>query len=232
MDIEGLGEQRVQQFCELGLLSDIGDVYALDEQSLLAIDKFQQRSVRKLLDAIAGSRSRPLQRLLVGLNIRHLAGAGSQLLATHFGHLDAIAAASVDELAAVEGVGEIIATSVAEWFADPANQAVIAKLRVAGVSFEGPAPSELPQTLVGRSVVVTGTLPGLTRDEAEAAIKGRGGKSPGSVSKKTDALVVGAEPGASKVTKAAELGVPVLDAEGFRVLLETGTVPAPAGGTS
>ncbi len=232
MDIEGLGEQRVQQFCELGLLADVGDVYSLSESSLLAIDKFQQRSVRKLLDAIDGSRSRPLDRLLVGLNIRHLAGAGSQLLATHFGHLDAIAAASVDELAAVEGVGVIIATSVAEWFADPVNQEVVKKLRDAGVNFEGPAPSELPQNLVGLSVVVTGTLPGYTREQAEAAIKGRGGKSPGSVSKKTDALVVGDEPGASKVTKATELGVAVLDAEGFRVLLETGTVPAPAGGAS
>jgi len=232
MDIEGLGEQRVQQFCELGLLADMGDVYSLDEDALLAIDKFQQRSARKLLDAIDASRSRPLDRLLVGLNIRHLAGAGSQILATQFGHLDAIAAASVDELAAVEGVGGIIAASVADWFADPTNQAVIAKLRAAGVNFEGPAPSELPQNLTGLSIVVTGTLPGYTREEAEAAIKGRGGKSPGSVSKKTDALVVGVEPGASKVTKAAELGVPVLDAEGFRVLLETGTVPAPTGGAS
>jgi len=232
MDIEGLGEQRVQQFCELGLLADMGDIYSLSEEALLTIDKFQQRSVRKLLDAIDASRSRPLDRLLVGLNIRHLAGAGSQVLATHFGHLDAIAAASVEELAAVDGVGGIIAASVADWFADPTNQAVVAKLRVAGVNFEGPAPSELPQNLVGLSVVVTGTLPGYTRDEAEAAIKGRGGKSPGSVSKKTDALVVGTEPGASKVTKATELGVPVLDAEGFRVLLETGTVPAPAGGAS
>jgi DNA ligase (NAD+) len=129
-------------------------------------------------------------------------------------------------------VGGIIAASVADWFADPTNQAVIAKLRLAGVNFEGPAPSELPQNLTGLSIVVTGTLPGYTREEAEAAIKGRGGKSPGSVSKKTDALVVGVEPGASKVTKAAELGVPVLDAEGFRVLLETGTVPAPTGGAS
>lgn len=232
MDIEGLGEQRVQLFCELGLLADMGDVYSLDEDALLAIDKFQQRSARKLLDAIDASRSRPLDRLLVGLNIRHLAGAGSQILATQFGHLDAIAAASVDELAAVEGVGGIIAASVADWFADPTNQAVIAKLRAAGVNFEGPAPSELPQNLTGLSIVVTGTLPGYTREEAEAAIKGRGGKSPGSVSKKTDALVVGVEPGASKVTKAAELGVPVLDAEGFRVLLETGTVPAPTGGAS
>ena len=232
MDIEGLGEQRVQQFCELCLLADVGDVYSLTETALLDIDKFQDKSVAKLLAAIDGSRTQPLARLLVGLNIRHLAGAGSQLLAAHFGHLDAIAAASVEELAAVEGVGTTIATSVADWFGDATNQAVIAKLRAAGVNFEGPAPSELPQTLAGLIVVVTGTLPGFTRDQAEAAIKGRGGKSPASVSKKTTALVVGAEPGASKITKATELGVPVLDLAGFMVLLETGTVPAPPGGTS
>ena len=142
MDIEGLGEQRVQQFCELGLLRDMGDIYSLTEDALLAIDKFQLPSVRKLLDAIDTSRTRPLDKLLVGLNIRHLAGAGSQALAAHFGHLDAIAAASVDDLAAVEGVGTIIADSVARWFADPVNQAVVAKLRAAGVNLEGPAPSD------------------------------------------------------------------------------------------
>ncbi len=232
MDIEGLGEQRVQQFCELGLLADVGDVYSLTEAALLDIDKFQDKSVSKLLAAIDGSRSQPLARLLVGLNIRHLAGAGSQLLAAHFGHLDAIAGATIEELAAVEGVGSTIAASVADWFGDPTNQAVIAKLRAAGVNFEGPAPSELPQTLIGLTVVVTGTLPGFTRDQAEAAIKGRGGKSPSSVSKKTTALVVGDEPGASKVTRAAELGVPVLDLAGFMVLLDTGTVPTPSGGAS
>lgn len=232
MDIEGLGEQRVQQFCELGLLADVGDVYSLTEAALLDIDKFQDKSVSKLLAAIDGSRSQPLARLLVGLNIRHLAGAGSQLLAAHFGHLDAIAGATIEELAAVEGVGSTIASSVADWFGDPTNQAVIAKLRAAGVNFEGPAPSELPQTLIGLTVVVTGTLPGFTRDQAEAAIKGRGGKSPSSVSKKTTALVVGDEPGASKVTRAAELGVPVLDLAGFMVLLDTGTVPTPSGGAS
>ncbi len=231
MDIEGLGEQRVQQFCEMGLLADVGDIYSLTDSVLLGIDKFQDRSVAKLLAGIDASRSRPLDRLLVGLNIRHLAGAGSQLLAARFGHLDAIASATTEELAAVEGIGTTIATSVAAWFADPTNQAVVAKLRAAGVNFEGPAPSELPQTLTGLTIVVTGTLPGFTREQAEAAIKDRGGKSPGSVSKRTTALVVGEEPGASKVTKAAELGVPVLDAEGFMVLLDTGTVPAPSGGT-
>ena len=226
MDIEGLGEQRVQLFCELGLLADVADIYSLDPEMLKGLDKFADVSVQKLLDAIEGSKSRPLSNLLVGLNIRHLGGAGAVLLAEHFGHLDRIESASEDELAAVEGVGPIIAGSVHEWFADPGNRAIIAKLRSAGVNLQGPEASDLPQTLEGLIVVVTGTLDGYTRDEAEAAIKGRGGKSPGSVSKKTTAVVVGNGPGASKVAKAEELAIPILDEAGFLELLETGTLPS------
>lgn len=226
MDIEGLGEQRVQLFCELGLLADVADIYSLRADQLTGLDKFADVSVQKLLDAIEGSKTKPLANLLVGLNIRHLGGAGALALAEHFGHLDRIEQASEDELASVEGVGTIIARSVHEWFTDPANGAVIEKLRAAGVNFQGPEASDLPQTLAGLIVVVTGTLDGFTRDEAEAAIKGRGGKSPGSVSKKTTAVVIGAGPGASKVSKAEELGVPVLDEAGFLELLETGTLPS------
>ena len=226
MDIEGLGEQRVQLFCELGLLSDVADIYALDPERLKGLDKFADVSVQKLLDAIEGSKAKPLASLLVGLNIRHLGGAGSVALAEHFGHLDRIESASEEEIAGVEGLGSIIAASVHQWFADTTNRAVIEKLRAAGVNLQGPEASDLPQTLEGLIVVVTGTLDGFTRDEAEAAIKGRGGKSPGSVSKKTTAVVIGAGPGASKVTKAEELGVPVLDEAGFLELLETGTLPS------
>lgn len=225
MDIEGLGEQRVQLFCELGLLRDVGDVYSLEADRLQDLDKFRDVSVNKLLAAIDTSKSRPLANLLVGLNIRHLGGAGSVALATHFGHLDSIENASEEELAAVEGVGAVIARSVHDWFADDSNRAVVAKLRAAGVNFEGPVVSELPQNLVGLSVVVTGSLESFTRDEAEAAVKARGGKSPGSVSKKTTAVVVGSDPGASKVTKAEELGIPILDEAGFLHVLETGTLP-------
>ena len=226
MDIEGLGEQRVQLFCELGLLSDVADIYALDPERLKGLDKFADVSVQKLLDAIEGSKTKPLANLLVGLNIRHLGGAGSVALAEHFGHLDRIESASEEEIAGVEGLGSIIAASVHQWFADTTNRSVIEKLRAAGVNLQGPEASDLPQTLEGLIVVVTGTLDGFTRDEAEAAIKGRGGKSPGSVSKKTTAVVVGVGPGASKVAKAEELGVPVLDEAGFLELLETGTLPS------
>ena len=226
MDIEGLGEQRVQLFCELGLLADVADIYSLDPERLKGLDKFADVSVQKLLDAIEGSKTKPLANLLVGLNIRHLGGAGSVALAEHFGHLDRIESATEEEIAGVEGLGSIIAASVHQWFADPTNRAVIEKLRAAGVNLQGPEASDLPQTLEGLIVVVTGTLDGFTRDEAEAAIKGRGGKSPGSVSKKTTAVVIGAGPGASKVTKAEDLGIPILDEAGFLVLLETGTLPS------
>ncbi len=133
--------------------------------------------------------------------------------------------ASEAELATTDGVGPIIAASIVRWFADAANRAFVDKLRAAGVEFGRVEVSRLPQNLTGKAVVVTGTLAGFTREQAEAAIKDRGGKSPGSVSAKTFAVVVGVEPGASKVTKATELGVPVLDETGFQVLLDTGELP-------
>ena len=225
MDVEGLGEQRVRLFCHLDLLADVADIYSLDADDLSGIEGFGEVSVGNLLGAIEASKARPLANLLVGLNIRHLGGAGSRALAASFGHLDRIEAASSDALAAVDGVGPIIADAVAEWFADHSNRLVVQKLRDAGVNMEGPAAPELLQNLVGCSVVVTGTLDGFTRDEAEAAIKGRGGKSPSSVSKKTTAVVVGDDPGASKLHKAADLSVPVIDEAGFTHLLATGEVP-------
>ena len=156
-----------------------------------------------------------------------MGGAVAELLATNFGHLDRLAQATEEELAAVDGVGPVIAAAVAAWFADDANRAIVDKLRTAGLNLEGPviADHDAEPVLEGKSVVVSGTLAGYTRDEAAAAITARGGKSPGSVSKKTFALVVGAEPGASKVTKAEEAGVPVLDEEGFAHLLRTGELP-------
>jgi DNA ligase (NAD+) len=136
--------------------------------------------------------------------------------------MDALMAASREDLAAVEGLGPIIAASVHDFFRHERTRAVIEKLRAGGVNFAGPEPEDVEQTLVGMSIVVTGTLDGYSRDDAEAAIKRRGGKSPGSVSNKTTAVVVGAAPGASKVTKAEELGVPILDEAGFDRLLATG----------
>jgi len=149
----------------------------------------------------------------------------SESLAAEFGTLDAIASASNDQLASVEGVGDVIAQSVSSWFTKVENKAIVDKLRSAGVDFGRVERSSEPQTLVGKAVVVTGTLANYSRDGAEDAIKSRGGKSPGSVSAKTFAVVVGSEPGASKVTKAEQLGIPMLDEKGFEHVLATGELP-------
>jgi DNA ligase (NAD+) len=228
MDIEGLGEQRVRLLDASGFVKDPGDIYALTPEQLLELDSFADISARNLVGAIDASRSRPLTSLLTGLGIRHLGPIGATALARAFGHLDRIVAAPVDELAAVESVGPVIAASVRLFFDIEANRAVVEKLRAGGVNFEGPAAPAFPQTLAGMSVVVTGTLVAFSRDGAEAAIKDRGGKSPGSVSKKTTAVVLGESPGASKLEKAIELGVPVLDEAQFVQLLEDGLLPAAA----
>ncbi|MGQ0430830.1 MAG: NAD-dependent DNA ligase LigA [Microthrixaceae bacterium] len=225
LDIEGLGEQRVRQLIELGLVRDVADIYSIDWDVLRPLDGWGELSITNLQQAIEASRHQPLSRLLVGLNIRHLGPAGAEALAAARGHLDRIIDADVDALAAVEGVGPVIAGAVHEWFADEDHRDIVERLRAAGVNLEGPEVVDVPQTLAGMTVVVTGTLEGYNREEVEAAIKLRGGKSPGSVSKKTTAVVVGEGPGASKLTKATELGVPVIDEAAFVTLLETGELP-------
>jgi DNA ligase (NAD+) len=231
MDIEGLGEQRVQLLVDHGRLADVADLYAFTAETFEGLEGFAALSVANLLGAIDDSRSRPLSRVLIGLGIRHLGQVGSVALARALGDIDAIMGASEDTLAAVEGVGPVIASSVSRWFASALNRSVIERLRHAGVTLTEPGhdadgPSALlPQTLAGKSVVVSGTLDGFTREEAEEAVIARGGKSPGSVSKKTFALVVGDAPGASKVTKAEQLGIPVVEGPGFAALLETGELP-------
>jgi DNA ligase (NAD+) len=225
MDIEGLGEQRVQEFASLGLLRDIGDVYALDWERIGDLEGFGEVSVRNLRGAIEASKDRPLQKLLVGLNIRHLGPTGAQALARAFGDLDAIMAADVEALAAADGVGPTIAASVRAWFDEPSNREVVEKLRAAGLDFGKVEAPTAPQVLAGMSIVVTGTLEGFSREDAELAITSRGGKSPGSVSKKTTAVVIGEAPGQAKVTKAEELKVPVLDEAAFVALLDSGELP-------
>ena len=230
MDIEGLGEKSVGLFLDRGLLVDVGDIYALTGRAdeLRALDRYGEVSIQNLLSAIEGSKSRPLGNLLFGLNIRHVGGTVGQILAKAFRSLDALLAAGEPQIAEVEGVGPIIARSVVEWCARPEHRALIERLRVAGVNFEGPAAPAVEQTLTGMSIVVTGSLAAFSRDGAEEAITSRGAKSPSSVSKKTTALVVGADPGASKVTKAEAAGVPVLDEAAFLHLLETGDLPGPS----
>jgi DNA ligase (NAD+) len=224
MDIEGLGEKTVFALSDLGLVGDVGDLYSLTMEQLLQVDGFAEMSATNLLRAIDESKNRPLPKLLTALGIKHLGPAASESLARAFGSLDRIAEASADELSAIDGVGEVIAASITAWFDKKEHRAIIDKLRRTGVAFGNVTVSNLPQTLVGKAVVVTGTVPGFSREGAESAIKDRGGKSPGSVSAKTFCVVVGEAPGASKVTKAAELGIPVVSANGFQRLLDTGTL--------
>jgi DNA ligase (NAD+) len=225
MDVEGFGERTVRQFLELGLLSDVADIYAITAEDLSAIEGFGEVSITNLLGAIEVSRERPLASLLVGLDIRHVGPSTAEALATTFGHLDQIAEASEEAIAAVEGLGATIATSVHEFFQSASTQALVEKLRDAGVNLEGPEVLDIPKTLEGKSVVVTGSLDAFTRESVVEAIKARGGKSPGSVSKKTTAVVVGESPGASKTAKAEEVGVPVINEAQFVHLLETGELP-------
>jgi DNA ligase (NAD+) len=233
MDIEGLGEQRVQLFADLGLLNDVADLYTFTAGTLDGLEGFGPLSIANLLGAIDHSRSQPLHRVLIGLGIRHLGQVGSIALARSQGDVDAIMSADEESLAVVDGVGPVIAASVVRWFASAVNRSVVERLRSAGVNLTEPsravstADAESPQTLAGKSVVVTGTLEGWTREGAEEAILARGGKSPGSVSKKTFALVVGESPGASKVTKAEQAGVPVVEGTAFGRLLESGELPSP-----
>jgi len=225
MDIDGLGEQQIATFLDKGLLRDVADIYYLDFDRIAELPGYGETSVSNLRNAIEASKGRPLANLLFGLNITHLGSAGAELLADAFGSLDALMDASIEELSAVDGIGPVIAGSVHAFFSDEANRALVRRLVEAGVNPRGPERPKLPQTLAGKAVVVSGTLEGYSRDGAQEAIKARGGKSPGSVSKKTFALVVGDSPGASKVARAAELGVPVVPAEGFEHLLETGELP-------
>jgi DNA ligase (NAD+) len=224
MDIEGLGEKRVVQLTSAGLLADPGDIYTLTYDALMALEGFADISARNLLDAVETSKSRPLPNLLIGLSIRHLGGRGAEVLAEAFGSLDRIMEATEEEMAVTPGVGPVIAKSVHEFFALDRNRAVVEKLHAAGVNFQGVARSTLPPTLAGKAVVVTGTLESMSREKAVEAVKARGGASPGSVSKKTAYLVAGTEPGAAKVTKAQECGVPVIDEAAFLRLLESGDV--------
>ena len=232
MDIEGLGEQRVQLLVDHGLLDDVADLYSFGTDTFAGLEGFAAVSIANLLGAIDASRARPLSRVLIGLGIRHLGQVGSIALARALGGIDAIIGADEASLAGVDGVGPIIAASVVRWFASDVNRSVVDRLRAAGVNLVEPGGGAagrsvgVPQTMAGTSVVVTGTLEGFTREEAEEAIIARGGKSPGSVSSKTLALVVGESPGASKVTRAEQLGVPIVEGADFPTLLETGELPS------
>lgn len=227
LDIEGLGEQTVVTLYERGLVTDPADLFRLSADDLIGLEGFAEKSANSLVAEINAARDSPLARLLIGLGIEHLGPTASELLARRFGSLDDVMTAGDEQLAAIDGIGPIIAASVRSYFDDDDNAALVKRLRDAQVRFDRvDGELDAPQVLAGKSVVVTGNLDGwhLSRDEAKAAIKARGGKSPGSVNKSTFALIAGAGAGQAKLDKAAEFGVPVLDDNGLRTLLAAGTV--------
>jgi len=227
LDIEGLGYEAAIALLQAGVIADEGDLFTLTEDDLLRTELFRTKAGglsangARLLANLDKAKAAPLWRVLVALSIRHVGPTAARALATEFGGLDAITSASTEQLAAVEGVGQTIAAAVTEWFTVDWHRAIVDKWRAAGVRMADERDASVPRTLEGLTIVVTGSLAGFSRDDAKEAIVTRGGKAAGSVSKKTAYVVAGDSPG-SKYDKAIELGVPVLDEDGFRKLLADG----------
>ena len=227
LDIDVLGFEAAVALLSSGLIVDEGDLFSLTVDDLIKSEFFTKKdgtlgaNAEKFLTALEGAKSRPLWRVLVALSIRHVGPTAAQSLAKSFGSIEAISKASVQELAGVDGVGEIIAQSVLEWFDVDWHQEIIRKWSAAGVSMVETFVNTNPQTLAGLTLVVTGSLESFTRDGVDEVITLHGGKSSGSVSKKTSFVVVGDSPG-SKATKAAELGVRMLNEAQFKELLAHG----------
>ncbi|MDP4653331.1 MAG: NAD-dependent DNA ligase LigA [Candidatus Nanopelagicales bacterium] len=227
LDIDVLGYEATSALLEDKLIVDESDIFDLDSKKLSKSEFFKKKdgtlgaNAEKLLEALNEAKQRPLWRILVALSIRHVGPTAAQGLANHFGSIAKIASASAEELASVDGVGSVIAESVKEFFAQEWRAQIVAKWAKAGVRMEGVSSSDKAQTLKGMTLVVTGSLESFTRDSVNEAIIERGGKVSSSVSKKTDYVVVGSEPG-SKASKAAELGVATLDEKSFIELLKNG----------
>ena len=222
MDIEGLGGKLVDQLVEHHVIRTLPDLYRLGLVSLLALERMAEKSAHNVLAALHKSKQTTLPRFLFGLGIRHVGEATAKDLARHFGSLDAIMDATEEQLLQVNEVGPVVARSLRLFFDQPHNREVVEQLRACGVTWEEGAPAERAvQPLAGMTVVITGTLPSLSREEAKERLEAAGAKVAGSVSKKTTYVVAGAEAG-SKLTKAQELGVPVLDEAGLLQLLATG----------
>jgi DNA ligase (NAD+) len=221
MDITGIGERQAQLFVEKGLIKDVADLYALRAEMFEGMEGFGEKRIANLLAAIEQSKGRPLQRLIVGLGIRFVGEVAAAALAARFGSLDGLLAAAPEQIVAIDGIGPVVANSVAQFFSLEVNRALLEKLKAAGVNpvADTAALAPLGDQLAGKTFVITGTLPTLSREQAAALIAAHGGKVTGSVTKKTSYLVAGADPGGSKISKAQEVGVPVLDEEGLRALI-------------
>ena len=233
LDIEGLGYEAGVALLQAQVITSEGDLFSLTGDDLLRTELFRTKAGelsangKRLLVNLDKAKSAPLWRVLVALSIRHVGPTAARALATEFGDIDAIVSASVEQLAAVEGVGVTIADAVTEWFSVDWHREIVDKWRAAGVRMADERDDSVPRTLAGLTIVVTGSLAGFSRDDAKEAIVARGGKAAASVSKKTAYVVAGDSPG-SKYDKAVELGVPILDEDGFRRLLEDGPPDAAA----
>jgi DNA ligase (NAD+) len=218
-DIEGVGEQLVRRLWELGLVRSLPELYRLTKEKLLELDGFQEKSATNVVEAIERSKRIPFSRVLFGLNIPDVGWVTAQNLARHFGSVDLLAEAAQEQIEDVEGIGPERAEAIAEWFADEANRALVEELKQLGLRLEaGPEERPVEGPLSGSTYVVTGTLEGFSRDEARKALEAKGAKVGDSVSKKTSGVIVGESPG-SKLAKAEQLGVPVLDEAAFERLL-------------
>jgi DNA ligase (NAD+) len=219
MDIRGLSYARIQQLIEAGMVKDASDLYDLTSRQLTSLERFAERSAEQLVEAIQASKAQPLSRLLFGLGIDHVGEIAAKQLARHFGTMDAIASASVDDVLAIHGMGSAIAESVTDWFSKAGARRFIEKLRRRGLNFEEPRP-RTTGALKGMTLVLTGTLERLSREQATELIEAHGGKVTSSVSRKTSFLVAGSDAG-SKLQKAQELGVTVIDEGKLLALLES-----------
>jgi len=221
MNIEGMGESLIWQLCKQGLVKTYADIYRLDADTLENLERMGKKSAAKVLGEIEKSKGNDVWRLLYGLGIRHVGERGAQVLADHFGSVDAIENATLEALESVREIGPVLAASVRSFFDQPANRELIEGFRKAGVKLIG-EPKRAPvgaQPLAGKTYVMTGELSGMSREEAQAKLEALGAKVTGSVSKKTSALIVGSDPGASKSEKAQALGIPTLDEKGFLELI-------------
>jgi len=223
MDIEGLGEKLVDQLVDGGIVRTLPDLYRLGLMQLAALDRMADKSAANLLAALEASKSATLPRFIYAMGIRHVGEATAKEIARHFGSLDALMHASLEQLQAVPDIGPVVAQSIRTFFDQPHNREVVEQLRACGVHWDESAPADTaaPKPLAGKTFVLTGTLPHWSRDEAKARIEAAGGKVTGSVSKKTDYVVAGAEAG-SKLAKAQELGVAVIDEAALKALLGDG----------
>lgn len=218
MNMDGVGPQTIDALMDAGLIADPADLYSLTKEDVLNLDRFADVSAQNLIEAIQSRRSVPLSKFIYGLGIQHVGEETARVLAQHFHTLNGISGASEDELTQVSDVGPVVAKSIVEWFAKPYNHMMLEKFRKAGLDIQevtGPAKGALS----GKSFVVTGTLDSMSREEAEEKIRQRGGKVSGAVSKATDHVVAGADPGASKITAAKKHGTKILDEDEFLGLL-------------